>query len=164
MKGIVIATREESRQFLEELLKSIKTDYPIYICWEGLGRPMDSYELGAIKKAKELFSEFIFLQDSCIIKDNTLFDKLFEIEGNVFLTKGSYHYMGKFCSKDLHNLPGASSKAESISRELNWLPHPHKHFEPDLIVHTDVFEEKHGQRRMRLENDYIIKWKGTYSL
>ena len=47
-RGIVISASEYSRPFYEDLMKSLKTDYPIYICWEGLGRPEGSFEIGAI--------------------------------------------------------------------------------------------------------------------
>lgn len=160
-KGILITTSDYTKDYLEPLLESIKeTKYPIVIHTNT--NENNGWELAGIKKGKDTYDEFIHLMDSTLIKDISLFDKLFEMEGNVFLTQGGYHYMGKFVSKTLPDLPNVSTKQEAIVYELHWLPKPHKYFEPDLPVHTDKFEDKYGQKRMRLENDYIIKWKGTF--
>lgn len=162
-KGIIITTSDYTKEYLEPLLNSIKDcKYDIIIhkntednnCWE----------LGGIQCGKDNFKEFVHIMDSTLIKDITLFDKLFEIEGNVFLTEGGYHYMGKFVSDTLPEIPKISSKAEAIAYELYWYKGQRTYFKPDLPVHTEVFEEKFGQRRMRLENDFIVKFKGTYSL
>lgn len=162
MKGIVISTSEYSRPFYEDLMKSIKTDYPIYLCWEGIGRPEGSFELGAIKKGKEMFDEFVYLHDTVLIKDNSIFDKLFAIEGHVFLTEGGFHYFGKYVSKDLPEIPEMHNKQEAIYWELNWFKKEHKVFEPQLPVISDKFEEKYSRLNMVCENDYIIKFKGTW--
>lgn len=159
-RGIVIGTSEETTPFLLDLIKSIKTDYPIYICKAGTDRPINSYEIGSIKKGKELFDEFIFLQDTTLIKDNSMFDVLFATEGHVFVTEGCYHYMGKYISKELPTLPDVRSKDEAIHHELLWLKG--SVIDKPLPVHTKIFEEKFGKTRMRLESEYMIKWKGTY--
>lgn len=163
MQGIVITTSEYTKDFLIPLCRSLfNVKYPITIYKNT--KENNGWELAGIQKGKETYDEFIHLMDSTIVKDISLFNKLFEIEGNVFLTNGGYHYMGKFISKTLPEIPKISTKQEAIDWELKWLPKPHKYFKPDLPVHTNVFEEIHGQKRMRLENDYIIKYKGTYHL
>lgn len=162
MKGIVIGASEYTRPYFDELMKSIKTDYPIYVCWEGLGRPHGSFEIGAIRRGAEMFDEFIYLHDTTLIKDNSLFDILFNTQGNVFITEGAYHYMGKFVSKDLITLPEVNDKNQAIHYELRWQNFPYTIIDKPLPVHTNIFEEKFGQRRMKLESDYIIKWKGTF--
>ncbi len=161
-KGIVITTSDFTNKYLHPLLDSIKTDYPIYI--HKNTNENNGWELAGLQAGKDNFEEFIHLMDSTLIKDISLFDKLFEIEGNVFLTEGMYHYMGKFVSDTLPELPKITTKAEAIQYELHWYKGEKKYFKPDLPVHTDIFEEIHGQKRMKLENDYMIKWKGTYSL
>ncbi len=173
-KGIVITSSKFTEAYLVDCLNSIQNaPYPILVVGNDYTPKTDTliaindwnaWELGGILQGKKHFDEFIHLMDSTLIKDISLFDKLFEIEGNVFLTNGGYHFMGKFVSNNLPLIPKISTKEEAIAHELHWLPKPHKYFEPDLPVHTDVFEEKFGQRRMRLENDFIIKWKGTFSL
>lgn len=177
-RGIVITTSEYTKDFLKDCLLSLPENYPVLVVANNYSPVLPTYcpfkegsvvfnnwnafELGGILRGKETFDEFVHLMDTCLIKDTSLFDKLFEIEGNVFLTEGGYHYMGKFDSKSLPDIPKIDNKQDAISLELQWLKKPYTAFKPDLPVHTDVFEEKFGQHRMKLENDYIIKWKGTY--
>lgn len=186
-RGIVIGTSEASKDFLKPLLDSLKgTKYRILIVsnggykpefldewWkgeyefdkQGFGLVINSWngwELAVIDRGKEKFDEFVHIHDTTLIKDISLFDKLFDIEGHVVLTKGNYHYMGKFVSKNLPNLPRVHDKVMAIMLEVRWLDdYPYTEFTPDLPVHSLNYEEIHGKRRMRLENDYMIKWKGT---
>lgn len=159
-------TPELNTRYTYETGKVEKTEsgfevYKSFVCDE-YPVARNGFELSGIAKGQEMFDEFIHLMDSTEIKDISMFDKLFAIEGNVFLTNGGYHYMGKFVSNTLGNLPIASNKEEAIQLELHWYHGPRTYFTPDLPVHTNNFEEKYGQNRMRLENDYMIKWKGTY--
>ncbi len=161
-RGIVISASEYSRPFYEDLMKSIKTDYPIYICWEGLGRPDGSFELGAIKKGAELFDEFVYLHDTVIIKDNSIFDKLFETEGHVLLTQGGFHYFGKYVSKDLPEIPEVKNKEDAVHWELNWFKKPYTTFYDQLPVISDTFEDKYGRINMVIESDFIRKFKARW--
>lgn len=163
-KGIVITSSEYTKDFLPSLLFSIaKTNYRVVINYNT--EKENGWEISGIQLGKDTFDEFIHIMDTTLIKDISLFDKLFEINGNVFLTKGGYHYMGKFVSCEIPELPIVKTKNEAIDRELRWFKGmSYIEFMPDLPVHTDIFEEIHGQKRMKLENDYMIKWKGTYSI
>lgn len=161
-RGIVISASEYSRPFYEDLMKSIKTDYPIYICWEGLGRPGGSYEIGAIKAGTEKFDEFVYLHDTVLIKDNSLFDKLFEIEGHVLLTQGGFHYFGKYVSNDLPELPEVKNKEDAVHWELNWFKRLHTVFYNQLPVISETFEYKYGRINMVIENDFIRKFKARW--
>lgn len=162
-KGIVITTSEYTKDFLFDCLKSVGTKYPVLVHMNT--QDNNGWELAGIQKGKENFDEFIHLMDTCIIKDVSLFDKLFAIEGHVFLTEGGYHYMGKFVSNDIPPLQNVTTKDQAIQQELRWLHGKQRtYFKPDLPVHTDTFELIHDQPRMRLSNDFIIKWKGTWSL
>jgi hypothetical protein len=174
-RGIVVTTSAHTSDWLMPCLESIGSKYPVLVVRNGGGLPVEGYdtvindwngfELGGIARGAERFDEFVHLMDTCVIKDSSLFDRLFEIPGHVFLTEGGYHYMGKFVSDDLPFLPIVSSKAEAISHELSWLNGKARtYFKPDLPVHTHVFEEKNGRRNMVLENDFIIKWKATWSI
>ena len=181
-KGIVICTSEYTKDFLKPLLESIKdTPYRILIVSNGGYKPhvtiaefnnridwsivvneWNGWEIGGLQRGKETFDEFVFLMDTCIIKDISLFGKLFAIEGNVVLTKGNFHYMGKFVTKELPNLPRVHDKTTAIMLEVRWLDgFKYTEFQPDLPVHTLHWEEIHGMKRMRLENEYMVKWKGT---
>ena len=183
-RGIVIGTSEFSKDFLKPLLESIKdVPYDILVVSNGGYVPEADYhplfetkwksikfiinesngwELAVINRGKENFDEFVHIHDTTLIKDISLFDKLFAIEGNVILTKGNFHYMGKFLTKDLPNLPIVHDKVTAILLETRWLDgYKYTEFQPDLNVHSDIWEDIHGKSRMRLENEYMIKWKGT---
>lgn len=174
-KGIVITTSEYTKDFLLDCLESIDTKYPILLVSQGgyqpnapgvetIINPMNGWEPASIAIGKYKFDEFIHIMDTTFIKDNSLFDELFAIEGNVVLTKGNFHYMGKFVSKLLPDIPVVKNKDEAILIEQTWLGNKYTEFEPDLPVHTNIFETINGQYRMRLENDYLIKWKGTWKI
>jgi hypothetical protein len=160
------------------MLESIKeTPYDILIVSNGNYTPDLSYfnrqydlivnewngwEIGGIMRGKEKFDEQIHLMDTTVVKDISLFDKLFAIEGNVVLTKGNFHYQAKLVSKETPNLPRVHDKATAIMLEVRWLDgFKYTDFQPDLPVHSDHWEVVHGQNRMRIENEYIVKWKGT---
>lgn len=175
MKGIVITTSEYTKDFLKPCLDSLKgTKYNILVVsndyipkierkgFDLMINPWNGWEIAGIQAGKDTFDEFIHLMDTILIKDISLFDKLFAIEGNVVLTKGNFHYMGKFVTKELPNLPRVRDKNTAIMLEVKWLDgFPYTEFTPDLPVHSLIWETVHGQHRMRLENEYMIKWKGT---
>jgi len=122
----------------------------------------NGWELAVIERGKEYFDEFVHIMDTTLIKDISLFDKLFAIEGNVVLTRGNFHYMGKFVTKELPNLPRVHDKTTAIMLETKWLDgFKYTEFIPDLPVHSLNREIIHGQDRMRIENEYIVKFKGT---
>ncbi len=163
LKGIVITTSDATRDWLPACLNSLKTaPYEVFVQDNG---KEGGYELAGISAGKNLFKEFVHLMDTTEVKDISLFDKLFEIDGHVFLTEGGYHYMGKFVSNDLPEIPTVKTKAEAIDLELKWLgKKPRKYFKPDLPVHTEVFKNKNGRRNMILSNEFITKYKATFHI
>ena len=161
-KGIVISCTEKSRPFYEDLCKTLKTKYPILFSWEGVDRPENSHEYAAVANGVKIFDEFIFLHNTMLIKDNSIFDKMFEIEGHVALSESFYHLMGKFVSNNMPEIPVVHSKAESISRELNWFNKPYTVFEDKLPVTSNEFVGKYGRTNMVLENKFLIKLKGHW--
>lgn len=186
-KGIVIGTSQFTKDFLKPLLESIKdVKYNILIVSNGGYNPSEvmqkflkenglhrdwcslainswnGWEIGVIQRGKETFSEFVHIMDTTLIKDISLFDKAFDIKGNVVFTKGNFHYMGKFTTKELPNLPRVHDKVTAIMLETTWLNgFEFTEFQPDLPVHSLNREIIHGQDRMRIENEYMVKWKGT---
>ena len=174
-KGIVVGTSAFTKDFLKPCLDSLKgTPYKVLVVSNDNYTPdfpidnlivneWNGWELAVLQRGKENFDEFIHIMDTTLIKDITMFDKLFALEGNVVLTAGNFHYMGKFVTKELPNLPIVHDKLLAIYLEVRWLDgFKYTEFTPDLPVHTNVFEEIHGMKRMKLENEYMIKWKGTY--
>lgn len=163
-RGIVIGCVEDQRGFYEDMVKSLKTTYPIIFSWGGLDRPVESFEYGAIKVGKDNFDEFVFLHGTMIIKDNSIFDKLFAMEGTVALTNHFFHSMAKFVSKDMPPIPEVKTKREAIAHEIYWYNKPYRVFEPELSEVSEVFEERHGRTNMVLENQYFIKYKGHWGI
>jgi len=183
--GIVITTSQYTSAFLYDCLDSIKNvKYPILVVsnsnynpseviksveWNGpdsvdlIINKQNLWELGGIQRGKEVFGCFTHIMDTTIIKDISLFDKLFEFapNENVVLTRGNFHYMGKFETAELPNLPIVDSKDVAIKLEAHWLRY-YREFAPDLEVQSDKFITIHGQHRMVLENPYMIKYKGTF--
>ncbi len=177
MKGIVVTTSEYTKYFLPECLDSLKAvPYPVLIVSNGGFKPeyigegsliindWNGWELGGIQRGKEKFEEFVHIMDTSVVKDISLFDKLFAIEGNVALTKDHFHYMGKYVSKLLPNTPRIHEKSVGILMETTWLDKSknYSEFYEDLPVHTNNFININGQKRMVLENSFIIKYKGTW--
>lgn len=177
-RGVVVGTSEFSKDFLRPLLESIKeTEYNILIVSNGNYTPDLSYfnrqydlvinefngwELSVITRAKEYFDEFCHIHDTCLVKDISLFNKSFEISGHVVYTKSNFHYMGKFVTKELPNLPIVHDKVTAILLETRWLDgFKYTEFTPDLPVLSDKWELIHGMKRMILENAFMIKMKGT---
>lgn len=178
-RGITITTSAYTKDFLKDCLESIKeTPYPILIVSNGNYKPDLSYfnrqydlvineqnqwELGGIQRGKEKFDEQIHLMDTTVVKDISMFDKLFAFapNENVALTKNHFHYMGKYVTAKLPNLPMVDSKDVAIKLEAHWLNY-YREFNPDLPCLSNVVEVVHGQRRMVLENIYMKKFKGTW--
>lgn len=185
MKGVVITTSKYTAPFLKDCLDSIKkTPYRIlvvsndgYDCREVVKNfhiesykdvnevdlvinPVNGWEIAGIKAGQEHFTEFVHIMDTTVLKDISLFDKAFAIPGHVVFTKGNFHYMGKFVSKELPNLPIVRDKVTAIMMETIWLD-KFTEFEPDLPVHSLEWIEIHGQKRMVIQNEYMQKFKGT---
>ena len=168
-RGIVISTCKATIDFLALCLMSIpkgykvaivinnSNDYPgtillpenlyprdVTICkndWNG-------YERGGIQRGVELFDEFVFLTDTCIIKNPDLIEKLFAYEGNVSLCEGFHSYLGKF----------VSSKLKEIGMNGIITSDPYKVFDPPLPYDSDVIAEVHNEKRTIRENEYIVKY------
>lgn len=177
-KGIVITTSSYTKDFLKDCLLSLQsTPYDILILsndnytpdlfyfnrqYELIINPENGWEIAGIQAGKDNFNRFVHIMDTTLIKDIALFDKLFEILSNSVLTRGNFHYQGCFNSKELPNLPIVHDKVTAIMLETRWLDgFKYTEFQPDLPVLTDKWEMIHGMKRMRLENEYMIKWKGT---
>jgi hypothetical protein len=177
MKGIVITTSEATKVFLPELLKSIEDKYSILVVGnQTSGEHIDitnewnGFELGGIGRGYENFDEFVHLMDTCVIKDNKMFDIMFEHKGSMYLCDYFFSYLGKYRKEilDLVGVPKINNKRDAIALENRWNGEylrndpDAKQFIQSLPIHTDKFIEKNGRTNMVLENDYIIKYKATW--
>lgn len=183
-KGIVITTSEYTKDFLADCLRSlpekwpvlvVANDYPDVIVPDGIElvhNEWKGFELGGIYRGAERFDEFVHLSDTCVIRNKEMFDIMFDCPYSMYLCDGFFSHLGKYRTAILEEIgiPIIQDKMIGIHYENAW----HKEylaqepeavqFNPALPVHTDVFEEIHGQKRMVLNNGYITKYKGTWGI
>jgi len=174
--------------WLKDCLASLDTKHEVMVLFQG-GKPTkglkigfsyvhctaEGYIPGAIvwamrnKPAKEIF----ILHDSCIVKDNRLFDVLFNgyYEDSVALSKEPTMmgmFLGKYRMEILEQLkpPYVENKIHEVELEESWNREYCAIEQPillgDPLVRTNVFEERHGRENQVLENKWIKKYKGTW--
>lgn len=162
-KAIVIGTYKGRENWLADCLDSLKgyERYPVIACDV-------PWELGVIGWAYPRFDEFLFLQDSVIVKQLDWIDEVFDCPKSVSLCHNPFFmYLGKYTRKDLDKveLPDVSNKREAVEHEGSWTKYYASLCNPITLwplVDTDIFVEKHGRKNMVLENEYIVKYKGTW--
>lgn len=122
-------------------------------------------------------SEFIFLQDTVVVKDHEWIREAFDHPGSVSLcTKPFYMYLGKYTSDDLDafphspHFPVVANKRDAVTHEGEWTSIYNRGCKNVKYLWSDwhdwdpnVFVERHGRLNMYYENDHIIKYKGTWS-
>ena len=134
------------------------------------------YELAKIAWVMEntTVDRFFFLQDSWQIKSAEFWDLLGQFEGSIALTRDPYFfgcYAGVYQRSVVERIgiPEVKDKQDSILLEIDW----HRRYveasgEPTVLFPeltdknaTDVVE-RHGRKNLVLENDLVVKWKGTW--
>jgi hypothetical protein len=117
------------------------------------------------------YEELCHLHDSCFIKDRSVFDLAFERKGvSVSFSQGFLMYIGKYVRPVLLRcgIPWVGSKRSDVRNEFDWNRRYIACAQPNYVelfpdwTDCDRFVEQFGQRRMMLENEYLIKWKGTW--
>lgn len=170
-QGIIIPSHKKFRQWLNNLLPTLNTEYTVVIHTNTDGN--NEFEMGAVNKGLELgFDEFFVLHDTTEIKDNSLFDKLFvELKGkSVFMNDRGQMFLNKYRREVLLKvkLPSVHDKRTAVNSEQT-LHEDYKRVEQPVILDTnfvdnDKREEKFGRVNMVLENKYLKKYKGTWDL
>lgn len=135
-----------------------------------------AYELGKIRWVMENTpaERFLFLQDSWVIKSDKFWDLLEQFEGSVALTRDPYFYgcyAGVYQRSVIEQvgIPQVQDKEHSILLEIDW----HRKYVSVAGEPTVLFPEltdanatrtaiKNGRENLVLENDYVIKYKGTW--
>lgn len=176
--------------WLKDCLASIQTKHEVMVIFqddkppEGLkiGCKYDFHTDGRFDSGAVVWAinnlgkddEFMVLHDSCVIKDNKLFDIVFNgyFEESVALSNYPVMmgmFLGKYRMKIVTQLepPVAKDKEHSIDLEESWNQKYTRIEQPILldsyISISNKFEERHGRNNMVLENKYLIKYKGTYN-
>jgi|SRR3990167_2183469 len=174
-QGILIVTHPDNTCFFDNLILSIAgyDKYPVRV--HRNDKTNDTFELGALKSClKETdWDEILLLQDSCEIKDARLFDEVFEKNAGKSVAIGYkfLHYLGKYRREILEKMeiPDTPNKEASIFFESKF-NNDYMALETELVTisnslhHSSLFEQKCGRLNMKLENEFLIKWKGTWSI
>ena len=134
------------------------------------------YELAKIAWVMENTSvdRFFFLQDSWQVKTPAFWDLLDQFEGSVALTRDPYFfgcYAGVYERSvvDRIGTPVVRDKQDSILLEIDW----HRRYVEASVEPTVLFPEltdknatevvvKHGRENLVLENEFVVKFKGTW--
>lgn len=172
-QAILITSVPESGLWLANCLKSFHgyDRYQIVIlCDYG-------FELGKIRWVMHHtdLDEFFLLHDTCEVKDPKMFELAFEkYKGKSVALSDSPAmygmYLGKYRRKILETMriPTPKNKLENVQYEIDFNTN-YSSKDPEKVLlfndfrDTYVFERKFGRINMKLENNYLIKWKGTWN-
>ena len=174
--------------WLKDCLASLDTNHQVMVLFqekepEAIEIPflyahhqLNGFDPGAIVWAREHCEdeEFLVLHDSCVIKDNLLFDIVFNSFSGHSVAFSSHPvpmgmFLGKYKTAIVKQLdpPIAKNKEHAVELEEEWnkkycqLDYPI--IMPDPLNVSDIFEEKHGRKNMVLENRFLKKYKGTWN-
>jgi hypothetical protein len=165
---IVIATTPSREQWLQQCLASI--EQPVLVLSDF------TFELGKINWIfhNTKIERFMFLQDSVVIKNQSLFDLLLKDKGSIALTNDPCMYgmyLGVYERHILEKIeiPIPKTKAESIAYELSWTDNYCKVARNVRLAFTDFSDSRStrkqvlfGRENLVLENDFLIKYKGNW--
>lgn len=134
----------------------------------------DEFEIGALKMALKYtdYDEFFLVQDTCQFKNLAILDILFkDYEGKSIQWGHRFQsYLGKYRREILEKMtfPVIASKWDSMVQEEEFTS-AYKALDSDTVElfpqwsdFIGVEVEFMGRKNLKLENDYLIKWKGTY--
>lgn len=160
-RAIIVITYDGS-PWIDECMASLEgVKYPIDKCDGGSTfDPMGFYR--AVEKG---YDEFVILHDTCVVKDIKLFDMLFDRPGHVAITMGFLMCLGKYVTKDLPPLPAQpGSKRQAVEFEGQYCSAIHGSVLFPDFIESNTFVDKNGRNNMIIENDYLIKYKGFWSM
>lgn len=172
---------------LKNCLDSIKTDTKVVVVINGggekpfLGYPTlfnqeNSQEIGALEavyrgtEAEEIF----LLHDTCEIKDNSIWQKVFDdLKGqSVSISTHFLMLIGKYRRQILSQLrfPAVNNKLEGhLLGERDFINHYCQMEEPVVLCpefHDSkaTKEDKWGRPNLKLDCHYMTKWKGNWDV
>lgn len=138
----------------------------------------DGYELGKIAWAMEntTWDRVVFIQDSVIITDPSLFDRIAQTPGSICLNDSGDHFTGYSGVYERHVLarvgtPETPSKRRSLDCEFRWT----KNY-MDWATHLSTFScwghatpqsttttERHGRLNRTYSTAYFTKYQGYWA-
>ncbi len=132
------------------------------------------WELATIGWAAERYDEFVFLPESTVVLDQSVFDECFERWAGRSVNLGTAQgmvfrmYLGKYVSEVVREVgvPEVHGKEEAIRYEVEWCVR-YAEAAPYVslggpLEHTEVREERHGRVNMVVSNEYLRRYKGTW--
>lgn len=167
-QAIVIIHNIGSKGWLEDCLNSIDTTYPIIItnhqgwCMNGIQKVIENTD----------YDEYCILNESMIVKDNDIWRIIFEEHKgkSVRLARDYLMFFGKLLKEHILPYPEVKTKRDDVllgedvwCRGYSALPIEHIDIQP-LYDTYQVYKEVNGRNCMVLENDYFIKYKGSWNL
>lgn len=145
--------------------------------WDFIEHSWDGFEIGAISAALKYtdWEEMFVLQDTFEIKNQDIFSRVFEEYAGKSVAYNPYYqmYLLKFRREILNQIeiPEVRSKRESVRQEEVFTT-AYRQKEPDMPILNPMFrddtyygnwEERFGRKNLKMEDDYFIKRKGTWS-
>jgi hypothetical protein len=168
---IVVASTPGREHWLKDCLESLGNREVLVL------RQPGTWELGKIKWLYEntQLDRFMFLHDSVVVKEPSFADLAFSIQGSVSINRcpdlfGSY--MGIYEREVLSKVELYSpvTQRDSIRAEVEWTRQYAIAAGNVTVMFPELHdnnakrtEERHGRKNLVLENDYLIKYKGTWA-
>lgn len=168
---IVVGTSAGREAWATDTLASLAGTGPVLVV------SAYAYELGKLRWVLKHTSidRFWFLQDSVIIHDPSFLADALALPGAVALCADPVPYgmfMGVYDRHLLHQvgLPEVTDKRHSIALELEWTRAYCAAARQVDVLFPDLADrnatgivERHGRPNLVLANDYLTKFKGTWS-
>lgn len=173
-QAIVITSIPESGSWLANCIKSFNgySKYEIIVLCDY------NYELGKLRWIMNNtdLDEFCLIHDTCEVKNPKVFEIMFDkYKGRSVALSDSPTifgmYLGKYRREILNSMiiPKPKTKLENVKYEISFNNEYAKN-DPNAIIlfknfkDNYLFENKFGRVNMKLENKYLIKWKGSWNI
>lgn len=157
-----------------EWLAHLETLVEVHVDWHLFVNAEDTYELGAFARVllDTRLDEFLFLQDTFEVLDQSFIDRVMAHDGPVALGPAMFHYAAKWRREILEKmvLPVVRNKRQSVHWEHAfsseylrletkplWVVDPHFH-----DGEHKGFVKMFGRTNMLLENDWYRKRKADW--
>jgi len=175
-QAIIVATCKPYKPWLMDFIKSYNHEYDLVITYNKGN--VNRYDAQAVITGLESnYDEFLVLHDTIEIKDNSLFDIVFEKHKGqsvflrqkscMFLIKYTKEHLAKLTQENIDKLYDVSNKNEAIAAE-GWFNVEYMKISDPVFLFQDfkdngVREMKYGRKNMVLENKYMKKYKGSWN-
>jgi hypothetical protein len=169
-QAIVIVHNRQPSPWLNDLLLSIDTHYPIIVTNH------NGWMIPAIKDVFDNtdFDEVFILNESMIVKDNSIWDIVFKQYAGTGVAIGDNYlmFLGKYLRKyvNMTTFPEVHTKKEDVLLGEQGWNKQYRNYDKTFVQlesmtdTNDNFEDKNGRYNMVLDGKYFKKWKGSWTL